>query len=172
MMFPASARWWLAGVAGVSLAVGSMIAAERSSTAMSTAATKFLAGLTPEQRQKAALPFEGDERFKWHFVPAPPTFERKGLLIKDMNEAQRKLAHDLLKAGLSQRGYLDRIVDHGSRDRARRARSGGARGGRAHAAESSAIPSGTSSACSAPRRRATRGDGAWKGITSRCISRS
>ena len=106
MMFPASARWWLAGVAGVSLAIGSTIAAERSSTAMSTAATKFLAGLTPEQRQKAALPFEGDERFKWHFVPAPPTFERKGILIKEMSEAQRKLAHDLLKAGLSQRGYL------------------------------------------------------------------
>jgi hypothetical protein len=106
MTFPASARWWLAGVAAVSLAVGSMIAAERSSSAMATAATKFLAGLTPEQRAKAALPFEGDERFKWHFVPSPPTFERQGILIKDMSEAQRKAAHDLLKAGLSQRGYL------------------------------------------------------------------
>jgi hypothetical protein len=106
MMFPRSPRWWLAGVALVSLAVGSTIAADRSSSAMATAATKFLAGLTPEQRQKAALPFEGGERFKWHFVPAPPTFERQGVLIKDMSEAQRKLAHDLLKAGLSQRGYL------------------------------------------------------------------
>ena len=98
MVFPASARWWLAGLAVVSLAVGSTIAADRSSSAMSTAATKFLAGLTPEQRQKAALPFQGDERFKWHFVPAPPTFERQGILIKDMSEAQRKLAHDLSNA--------------------------------------------------------------------------
>jgi hypothetical protein len=101
-----SPRWWLLGLAGVSLAAGSMIAADRSASTMATAATKFLAGLTPEQRQKAALSFEGDERFKWHFVPAPPTFERRGLLIKDMSADQRKLAHDLMKAGLSQRGYL------------------------------------------------------------------
>ena len=74
--------------------------------------------------------------------------------INDMNEAQRKLAHDLLKAGLSQRGYMTAIVDHGSRDRARRARSGAARGSRPPAAtSSSAIRSGTSSRSSARRRR-------------------
>ena len=33
-------------------------------------------------------------------------FPRKGLLIRSMSEPQRKLAHDLMKAGLSQRGYL------------------------------------------------------------------
>ena len=33
-------------------------------------------------------------------------FPRKGLMIKDMNEAQRRLAHDLLRSGLSARGYL------------------------------------------------------------------
>ena len=33
-------------------------------------------------------------------------FPRKGLTIKDMNEPQRALAHDLLKTGLSARGYL------------------------------------------------------------------
>jgi hypothetical protein len=33
-------------------------------------------------------------------------FPRKGLLIRDMNESQRKLAHELFKAGLSQRGYM------------------------------------------------------------------
>jgi hypothetical protein len=32
-------------------------------------------------------------------------FPRKGLMIKDMNEAQRRLAHDLLRSGLSARGY-------------------------------------------------------------------
>lgn len=101
-----SSRWWLPGVFAVAFVVGSLVAAERSSSSMATAATRFLNGLTPEQRQQAALPFEGDERFKWHFVPSPPTFERKGILIKDMTAAQRKLAHDVLKAGLSQRGYL------------------------------------------------------------------
>jgi hypothetical protein len=33
-------------------------------------------------------------------------FPRSGLTVKEMSEAQRKLAHDLLKAGLSQRGYM------------------------------------------------------------------
>ena len=32
-------------------------------------------------------------------------FPRKGLMIKEMNEAQRRLAHDLLRTGLSARGY-------------------------------------------------------------------
>ena len=32
-------------------------------------------------------------------------FPRKGLQIKDMTEAQRTLAHDLMKTGLSQRGF-------------------------------------------------------------------
>ena len=100
-----SPRLCLAAIALLS-ALGPLTAADRSSSAMATDATKFLASLTPEQQGKAALPFEGDERFKWHFVPAPPTFERRGLLLKDMNEAQGKLAHDVLKSGLSQRGYL------------------------------------------------------------------
>jgi hypothetical protein len=33
-------------------------------------------------------------------------FPRKGLLIRDMTPAQRTLAHDLMKASLSQRGYM------------------------------------------------------------------
>src|SRR5262245_4631603 len=100
-----SARVWLAAGAVAACAAGSMVAADRSSATMATAASKFLAGLTPEQRAKAAFPFEGDERLRWHFIPTE-TFPRKGLLIKEMTEPQRKTAHDLLKAGLSQRGYL------------------------------------------------------------------
>jgi hypothetical protein len=34
-----------------------------------------------------------------------PQFERNGLELKDMTEPQRKLAHELLKTGLSARGY-------------------------------------------------------------------
>jgi hypothetical protein len=34
-----------------------------------------------------------------------PQFERNGLQLKDMTEPQRKLAHELLKTGLSARGY-------------------------------------------------------------------
>jgi hypothetical protein len=72
---------------------------------MAGAAGRLVASLTPEQRQQAAYAFEGEERLHWHFIPTE-MFPRKGLTIKQMTEAQRKLALDLLKAGLSQRGYL------------------------------------------------------------------
>ena len=84
---------------------GAMVAAERSSSAMVTAANAFLAGLTPDQRQQAVFPFEADERKRWHFIPTEG-FPRKGLTVKEMTEPQRALAHTLLKAGLSQRGYM------------------------------------------------------------------
>ena len=126
------ARLWFAGALVVALAVGSMVAAERSSAAMVTAANKFLAALTPEQRQQATFAFSSEERLRWHFVPAE-TFARKGLLIRDMSEPQRALAHDLLKTGLSQRGYMtaSQIMELetilGALERAQRAASG--RGG-------------------------------------------
>jgi hypothetical protein len=85
--------------------IGSLVAADRSATAMSSAATAFLGALTPEQRQQATFAFDTDERLRWHFIPTE-MYPRKGLLIRDMTPAQRTLAHDLMKAGLSQRGYL------------------------------------------------------------------
>jgi hypothetical protein len=100
-----SPRFYLAAILLAAAAIGSTIAAERSSSTMAAAASKFLDGLTPDQRQKATFTFDGDERMKWHFIPTE-MFPRKGLTIKEMTEPQRKLAHDLLKAGLSQRGYL------------------------------------------------------------------
>ena len=101
----AASRWILAAASLAMLAVGSTIAADRSSSAMASAATKFLDSLTPEQRQEATFAFNTDERLRWHFIPTE-TYPRKGLLVKRMREPQRKLAHDLLKAGLSQRGYM------------------------------------------------------------------
>ena len=100
-----SPRLLLAAALVAAGAIGSTIAAERSSSTMAAAATKFLAALTPEQRQQATFAFDSDERTHWHFIPTE-TFPRKGLTAKEMTEPQRKLAHDLLKAGLSQRGYL------------------------------------------------------------------
>jgi len=96
----------LLSVACVLLAgAGAMLAAERSSSAMADAATAFLASLTPEQRQKAVFPVEGDELTHWNFIPTE-TFPRNGLTVKEMTDAQRGLAHNLMKAGLSQRGYM------------------------------------------------------------------
>ena len=60
---------------------------------------------TPEQRQQGTFAFDSSEREHWGFVPTE-IFPRNGLTIGAMSEAQRKLAHDLLKTGLSQRGYL------------------------------------------------------------------
>jgi len=100
-----NSRLILAAAALAVLAVGSTIAADRSSSAMASAATKFLDSLTPEQRQEATFAFNADERLRWHFIPTE-MYPRKGLLVKQMTEPQRRLAHDLLKAGLSQRGYM------------------------------------------------------------------
>ena len=103
-----SVRFWMAICFVVAGAAGSLVSAERSSATMLSAATKFAASLTPDQRQKASFGFDADERMHWPFIPTgpPPMFPRNGLTIKEMTEPQRKLAHDLLKASLSQRGYL------------------------------------------------------------------
>ena len=99
-----SARVLLAIGLLAALPVAGLIASARTAASMAATADKFLASLTPEQRQQAALPFEGDEPTKWHYIPNE-MFPRKGLQIKDMTEAQRTLAHDLMKTGLSQRGF-------------------------------------------------------------------
>lgn len=94
--------------AGAILAVlplGQMLAAERSIAAMGKAADAWLASLTPEQRQQASFAMTADERLRWHFIPNE-MFPRKGVPLGAMTEAQRARAHDLLKSGLSQRGYL------------------------------------------------------------------
>ena len=85
--------------------IGTMVGAERSASTMASAANKFLESLTPEQRAQAALAFQSDEREKWHFIPTE-MFSRNGLTVRAMTDAQRAHAHDLLSAGLSQRGYL------------------------------------------------------------------
>jgi hypothetical protein len=81
---------------------GAMAATEKSSTAMATAATRFLGALSSDQRAQATFALDAAERTNWHYIPR----ERKGLPIKAMSEAERQLARDLLKTGLSQRGYM------------------------------------------------------------------
>ncbi len=78
------------------------VAKMRSAAAMSSSASKFLASLNAEQKAKANYQFDGTERQEWYFVPRNT---RKGLPLKEMNEQQRKLAMDFLKAGLSAAGY-------------------------------------------------------------------
>jgi hypothetical protein len=82
-----------------------IVASQKSAANMQKAATLFLDSLSPDQKARATFAFDSEERLRWHFIPNE-TFARKGLMIKDMNEAQRRLAHDLLRSGLSARGYL------------------------------------------------------------------
>src|SRR3954451_3897493 len=100
-----SPRLILAAGCLLAAVTGALVAAERSSSAMADAANGFVASLTPEQRQKAVFPFESSERLHWNFIPTE-AFPRNGLTVAELNDAQRKRAHELLKAGLSQRGYL------------------------------------------------------------------
>jgi hypothetical protein len=105
MSSPFVTRLCLIAVAAVTLTIGTIVAADRSSTAMTRAGIRLLKNLEPAQLQSAMFPFASDERMHWHFIPTE-TFPRKGLLVRDMKPAQRGMLQDLLKAGLSQRGYL------------------------------------------------------------------
>lgn len=84
-----SARLALTLLVVAAAGLGSRVAAERSSSAMAAAATRFLGALTLEQRQQAAFAFDSDERLHWHFIPTE-MFPRKGLLVRSMNEPQHK----------------------------------------------------------------------------------
>ena len=68
---------------------------------MAEAANAWLKALSPELRAKATYPLTSPERETWFFVPQ----DRKGVTFEEMTEPQRKLAHELLKSGLSQAGY-------------------------------------------------------------------
>ncbi len=81
-------------------------AADRSPANMADAANKFLSTLTPEQKQTAMFAFDNvKERERFGFVPTE-MHPRVGLTIEKMTEPQRQAAHNLLKSGLSQKGYM------------------------------------------------------------------
>ena len=94
---------------GCALSVVSMVglwpaesfAQAKASGAMLQAATAFLASLTPEQRAKAVMTFDNEERFVWQESPGP----RSGVVLRDLNDAQRKLAMNLLRTGVGEGGY-------------------------------------------------------------------
>jgi hypothetical protein len=74
----------------------------QASSDMATAASDFLAGLSPELRARALFAMDDAERVNFHFIPR----DRKGASLKEMTEADKARAHALLKTGLGQRGYL------------------------------------------------------------------
>ncbi len=104
MKLPMASRW-MGGAILIVSALGLTVTDGPSAATMSAAATRFLESLTPGQRQQATFAFDGSERTHWNFIPTE-IFPRNGLTLGQMNQSQRTFAHDLLKAGLSQRGYM------------------------------------------------------------------
>ncbi|MBA2450624.1 MAG: DUF3500 domain-containing protein [Chloroflexi bacterium] len=70
---------------------------------MATAAAEFLGALSDRERAVAAFPFDGDERYEWHYTPVP----RNGLLLEQMGPEQRRAALALLETGVSARGATE-----------------------------------------------------------------
>jgi hypothetical protein len=76
---------------------------------MAYAAKRFLQSLDAETKEKAHFTFKNKERENWHFFPGPfiRPDGRQGLSLKDMNPAQKILAHGLLGSALSHRGLIE-----------------------------------------------------------------
>ena len=109
MTRPALPRLALAALAFGLMAGAAVLARQAPPAAppMADAARKFLASLDPEQKAQAAFAFDSPERQKWYFTPRQNRREslRKGLRLDKMTAAQKTLAMNLLRTGLSDRGY-------------------------------------------------------------------
>lgn len=69
---------------------------------MQTFADSFVSSLDADQKAKAVLPYDSPKRVGWHFIPKK---ERKGLMLREMDTAQRTVALRLVRAALSEAGY-------------------------------------------------------------------
>jgi len=118
----AAVRLGLAFVFLGGLAAGS--AADEVSANLTTAAKAFLGTLDEAQRAKVQFAFDSDERFNWFYVPK----DREGLPLKQMTAPQQRAALEVIRAGLSQKGYskaetiraLDTVLAEMEKDPVRR----------------------------------------------------
>jgi len=89
----------------VSLGYAGAVTQERrgnTASSMTTAAQQWIESLGPDQQETIGLAYDSPERVGWHFIPKA---ERKGLQLRDMDDAQRDAAYRLLRSCLSQSGY-------------------------------------------------------------------
>ena len=68
---------------------------------MTDAALALLQSLDDGQRKQVCLPFDGDVRTDWHYVPR----DRPGLPLKQMDAIQQQLTRMLVSTGLSATGH-------------------------------------------------------------------
>lgn len=62
----------------------------------------FLNQLSQEQKAKAKLDYDSEQRVGWHFIPKPT---RKGLPLMEMDEEQQEAAMKVLRAAISAAGF-------------------------------------------------------------------
>ena len=150
---------------------GGLVAAERSSASMARPRRRFWAACRPSsgrRRRSRSSRTSG----RTGTSSRPTAFPRKGLTLKEMTEAQRERVRGLLKAGLSQRGYLTATPIMDSKPcsgRSSERDSGQRQRRRDHGARPRALLRLGLRDAVEPR---PRGAGASKAITSRCSSRS
>jgi hypothetical protein len=92
--------------------------------ALADAANALLASLSPELKKKMTFTLEDAHRVEWFYVP----IARKGVPLKELSAPQRKLVHNLLRAGLGQAGHqmtievvdLDKVLAEIEKDPVRR----------------------------------------------------
>ena len=75
---------------------------------MAEAATKFLAALDADQKKKATFPFDAKQRTAWFFTPQQDKEKkstRVGVRLEEMTPPQKTAALELLKTGLSAKGF-------------------------------------------------------------------
>lgn len=109
MTTPLPLRLVLAAVAASVVAGVALVAQQAQPTGakMTEAANRFLAALTPEQKAKAVFAFDDPHREKWYFTPQQANRQptRRGVRLEHLDDRQRSAAMDLLRAGLSGKGY-------------------------------------------------------------------
>ena len=74
-----------------------------STAPITQAAVAFAGALSAEQRQRAVLPLDSDERRKW--LNAHPFVFRHGVLLEELTPDTRRYGLDLVRASLSARGF-------------------------------------------------------------------
>ena len=75
---------------------------------MAAAAKTFLGTLTPDQKKKAAFAFDDKARLAWFFTPQQDkerNATRVGVRLEELNAEQKAAALELLKSGLSKKGF-------------------------------------------------------------------
>jgi len=90
---------WLLLMCGASVVAPAQAGAPQ--PAMLRAARAFLETLHPAQKSQAMFPFNSEERFRWFYTPV----SRQGISLKEMTGPQKQAALNLLRAGLSEKGY-------------------------------------------------------------------